>query len=301
VTEPAAETADADAPPVCYRHPKRETYVSCQRCGRPICPECQIQAPVGVQCPECVREGRAAAQGGASPIGRIGRALRPTGKPVVTYVLIGLNVLIYALQWITGQALTEAWYLDPYSIGSEPWRLITSAFLHSPSAIIVHLLFNMYALFIFGPVLERFLGRLRFIALYLIGALGGSLGVLTSVEVWIFTDGDLSNAPVGALGASGAVFALLGAVFALRKPLGVDIRQLLILLGINLALPFFVGGIAWQAHVGGLIVGFVVGVILLRTRRPDQRVAQVLGLAGVAVVLLALFGAYLVSAPAIYF
>jgi membrane associated rhomboid family serine protease len=97
------------------------------------------------------------------------------------------------------------------------------------------------------------------------------------------------------------VFALLGAVFALRKPLGVDIRQLLILLGINLALPFFVGGIAWQAHVGGLIVGFVVGVILLRTRRPDQRVAQVLGLAGVAVVLLALFGAYLVSAPAIYF
>ncbi len=85
----------------------------------------------------------------------------------------------------------------------------------------------MYALFVFGPVLESFLGRIRFIALYLIGALGGSLGVLTSVEVWALTDGSLQNAPAGALGASGAVFALMGAVFAMRKAMGVDVRQLL--------------------------------------------------------------------------
>jgi membrane associated rhomboid family serine protease len=284
-----------DVAPRCYRHPDRETWISCQRCGKPICPQCQTQAAVGVQCPDCVREGRATAPrtGGWRTVLRRGGA--------VTYTLIGLNVVLYALQFLTGQALTDAWFLWPYTIGSEPWRLLTSAFLHSPSLIVVHLLFNMYALFAFGPFLESFLGRARFLALYLIGALGGSLGVLTSVEVWLFTDGDLQSAPVGALGASGAVFALMGAVFALRKPLGVDIRQLVIVLGINLALPFFIGNIAWEAHIGGLIVGFVLGMIMLRTRRPDQRVAQIVGIAAVAVFLLALFGIYLISAPQIYF
>ena len=300
MTEPAP-TPDADAAPRCYRHPNRETYVRCQRCERPICPDCQTPAAVGVQCPECVREGNA---GIARPnaVGRIARALRPGGsRAIVTYTLIGLNVLIYALQWLTSQALTEAWFLWPYVIGSEPWRLITSAFLHSPSTIVVHLLFNMYALYVFGPALESFLGRARFLALYLIGALGGSLGVLTAVEVWAFTDGSVDTAPAGALGASGAVFALFGAVFAMRKAMGVDIRQLLILLAINLALPFFVGNIAWEAHVGGLIVGFAIGAIYVRTRRREQLTVQIIGVTGVALVLLGLFGAYLLSAPSIYF
>ncbi len=282
--------------PVCYRHPDRETWISCQRCGRPICPECQTPAAVGVQCPECVREGRAGMPRRAPGIIR---ALRPGSATVVTYTLLALNVIIYALQWLTAHELTQAWFLFPYSIGSEPWRLLTSAFLHSP-AIIVHLLFNMYALFIFGPLLESFLGRSRFIALYLIGALGGSLGVLTAVEVWVLTDRSLDTAPGGALGASGAVFALMGAVFALRKALGVDVRQLLIVLAINLALPFFVQGIAWEGHVGGLAIGFLIGLIFARTRRPQARVAQVLGVAGVAVGLLLLFLGYVVSAPAIY-
>lgn len=300
MTDPGS-TPDTEAAPRCYRHPNRETYVRCQRCDRPICPDCQTPAAVGVQCPECVREGNA---GIARPsaLGRVARALRPGGsRSIVTYVLIGLNVLIYALQWLTSQALTEAWFLNPYVIGSEPWRLITSAFLHSPSTIIVHLLFNMYALYVFGPALESFLGRARFLALYLIGALGGSLGVLTAVEVWAFTDGSIDTAPAGALGASGAVFALFGAVFAMRKAMGVDIRQLLILLVINLALPLFVGNIAWQAHVGGLIVGFVIGLIYVGIRRRDKVAAQIAAVAGVAVALLVLFGVYLLSAPAVYF
>lgn len=286
----------AERAPVCYRHPKRETWVSCQRCGRPICPECQTPAAVGVQCPECLKEGRAV----MPRRGGLLRSFAPGRGTLVTYVLIALNVVIYALQFITSQELTEAWFLFPYSIGSEPWRLITSAFLHSP-ALIVHILFNLYALFIFGPVLESFLGRGRFIALYLIGALGGSLGVLTSVEVWFFTDGSIQNAPGGALGASGAVFALMGAVFAMRKAMGVDVRQLLIVLVINLAIPFFVGGIAWEGHVGGLVIGFLVGLIFVRTRRPESRVAQIVGLAAVAAGLLLLFGAYLLSAPQVYF
>jgi membrane associated rhomboid family serine protease len=289
--------ATAEQAPVCYRHPKRETWVTCQRCGRPICPDCQTPAAVGVQCPECVKEGRAGMKRQAPALVR---AFAPGRGTVVTYVLIAMNVLIYVLQFVTSQQLTEAWFLYPYSIGSEPWRLITSAFLHSPGAI-VHILFNMYALFIFGPVLESFLGRGRFIALYLIGALGGSLGVLTSVEVWAFTDGTIQNAPGGALGASGAVFALMGAVFALRKAMGVDVRQLLIVLVINLAVPFFVGGIAWEGHVGGLVIGFLIGLVFARTRRPDARVKQVLGIAGIGAGLLLLFAAYLVSAPQVYF
>lgn len=282
---------------VCYRHPKRETYVSCQRCGRPICPECQTPAAVGVQCPECLREGRVGMQG-RTPAWL--QALAPGRSTVVTYVLIVLNVVIYILQFATGHALTEAWFLNPYVSGSEPWRLITSAFLHAPW-FIPHLLFNMYALFIFGPVLESFLGRGRFIALYLIGALGGSLGVLTSVEVWAVTDGTAATAPTGALGASGAVFALMGAVFAMRKVMGVDVRQLLIVLAINLAIPFFIGGIAWEGHVGGLVIGFLVGLVFIGTRRPDQRVAQIVGIAAVAAGLLVLFGIYLISAPQVYF
>lgn len=287
---------ETEAPPVCYRHPKRETWVSCQRCGRHICPECQTPAAVGVHCPECVKEGRAGMPRRASGVLR---AFAPGRATVVTYVLIAVNVVIYALQFVTAQELTDAWYLLPYSIGPEPWRLITSAFLHSPQSIL-HLLFNMYALFIFGPVLESFLGRGRFLALYLIGALGGSLGVLTSVEVWVFTDG-VRNAPAGALGASGAVFALMGAVFALRKAMGVDVRQLIIVLAINLAIPFFVPGIAWQGHVGGFVIGFLIGLVFARTRRPQDRRAQILGIAGIAAGLLVLFGAYLVSAPQVYF
>ncbi|MEO8262088.1 MAG: rhomboid family intramembrane serine protease [Pseudolysinimonas sp.] len=298
MTDATGAGVETDAAPRCYRHADRETWISCQRCGRPVCTQCQTQAAVGVQCPECVREGRAATVG-RTP-GWV-RALRPGSGSVVTYVLIGLNVLIYALQFLTSQGLTRAWFLNPYIIGSEPWRLITSAFLHSPGLILIHLLLNMYALYAFGPALESFLGRGRFLALYLIGALGGSLGVLTAVEIWFLVDRSIETAPAGALGASGAVFALLGAVFAMRKPMGVDTRQLLIVLVINLALPFVVGGIAWQAHVGGLVVGFVIGTIFVRTRRREATTKQIVGLAGVAVALLALFAAYLISAPTVYF
>lgn len=298
MSDATPDGVDQDAPPVCYRHPGRETYISCQRCGRPICPDCQTQAAVGVQCPECVAEGRESMPRRAPGIVR---ALRPGGAAVVTFTLIGINVVAFALQWIIGDSFTRAFFLWPYIAGSEPWRLLTSAFLHSTGTIVLHLLFNMYALFLFGPILESYLGRARFLALYLIGALGGSLGVLTQVEIWILTDGDIANAPGGALGASGAVFALMGALFALRKPLGLDMRQLLIVLLLNLALPFFITNIAWTAHLGGLVVGYLLGVVMLRTRRPQDRVRQILGIAGVAAGLLALFAAYLISAPLYYF
>jgi len=300
VTDPTPHSEGAA--PTCYRHPDRTTYISCQRCGRPICPECQTQAAVGVHCPECVREGRAAAT--ASPGARVAQALRP-GRSVVTYALMGLIVVAYAAQWLTGQALTNAWVLDPSRVGAEPWRLLTSAFLHAPTSFI-HILFNLYALYALGPALESFLGRARFLALYLIAAIGGSLGVLVIYELAILTDGAIIEAtggfltPNAALGASGAVFGLMGAYLPLRRAIGVNVTQLLIVLGVNVALGFLIGRIAWEAHLGGLAVGALIGWIFLRTRRREQRNRQIGAVAGVAAGLIAIVVVFVASAPGFY-
>ncbi|WP_309708203.1 rhomboid family intramembrane serine protease [Pseudolysinimonas sp.] len=293
------DPSTVEAPPTCYRHPDRATYVSCQRCGRPICPECSTQAAVGVHCPECVREGRAAGGGG------LARALRPRRSGAVTYTLMGLIVVAYALQWISGGGLTSAWVLNPTVVGAEPWRLITSAFLHSPGTII-HILFNLYALYAFGPALESFLGRSRYLALYFSAALGGSLGVLALYALAIATNGASVEAtggflaPGSALGASGAIFGLMGAYLPLRRAIGVNVMQLLIVLGINVALGFVAPNIAWEGHLGGLLVGAAIGWVYLRTRRPAQRRVQVLGVAGIAAGLLVLFVLFVASAPVFY-
>jgi membrane associated rhomboid family serine protease len=292
---------DVDAPPTCYRHPNRPTYVSCQRCGRPICPECSTQAAVGVQCPECVRGGASVAQRRASSWTQ---ALRPR-RSIVTYVLMGIIVVAYALQWITQGGLTDAWILDPSRVGAEPWRLVTSAFLHSPG-FVLHIVFNLYALYAFGPPLEAFLGRVRFLALYLLAAIGGSLGVLAIYQLAIATNGASIDATGGflqpglTLGASGAIFGLMGAYLPLRRAIGVNLTQLLIVLAINVGIGFVVSGIAWEAHLGGLLVGALIAYAYVRTRRREQRRTQVLLVVGVAVALLVVFAAFVLSAPAFY-
>jgi membrane associated rhomboid family serine protease len=309
VTDAAAQTTDdADAPPVCYRHPKRETYVTCQRCGRPICPECQIQAPVGVQCPECVREGRAAASGGANPLRRVARALRPSGTPVVTFALIGLCVVIYAVQYLSQDALTNAWLFDPRVTVSQPWRLLTSGFLHSTAFVLpIHLLVNMYALYAIGPVIESFLGRARFLVLYLVALLGGSIAEVVNYALILGTNGGITDATNGfiyagqSLGASGAIFGLFGALLVGRKALGLDLRQLLILLVINLGISFFVPHIAWQAHLGGFGIGAAVMGVYLVTRRRDALVKQVVGVAAIVLGLAAILGVCVALAPGAYF
>jgi membrane associated rhomboid family serine protease len=256
---------------------------------------------VGVHCPECVREGRAAAPRGAA----IARTLRPRGAGVTTYVLMGLIAVTYAGQLVSGQALTQAWVLNPSVVGAEPWRLLTSAFLHSP-ATFIHILFNLYALYALGPALESFLGRARFLALYLVTALGGSLAVVAIYQLWIFTGGASASAtggflaPVSALGASGAVFGLLGAYLPLRRAIGVNVTQLLVVLGINLVIGFVAPGIAWQAHLGGLLVGMVIGAIYLRTRRPEQKRVQLGAVGGVAAGLVLVLVLFLASAPGYY-
>jgi len=258
----------------CYRHPDRQSFIICQRCGRTVCSECQTQAAVGVHCPECVREARQSAPR-VKPVAvtRIRSSMRSTsGVPVVTYSLIGINLALYLATWVSGGALYQALAYWPPLTASEPWRMITSAFMHSPSSIL-HILFNMFSLFIFGPIIENLVGRGRFITLYLLAALGGSVGVLL-----------LSPGSV-VVGASGAIFGLLGAFFVIQRRLGGNSIQLLVVVGLNLVLGFIVPGVAWQAHLGGLIVGAGVAAIYTATRRRQQRTVQAVAVAGVAVAL----------------
>jgi membrane associated rhomboid family serine protease len=276
MTEP---TLDSTTPAAnrCYRHPDRETYVKCQRCGRPICGECQTLAPVGVHCPECVREARGSLATSARPLGRrfAGIVRTSGGRPIVTYTIIGLNLVVYLLQYLTGNThspiTTDLWYA-PVQTATEPWRMLTSIFIHESP---LHVLLNMYSLFLVGPALESMLGRVRYLALFLVAGFGGSVGVL------------LIGTPTEAvLGASGAIFGLFGAYFIIARRLGGNATQFLVVIVLNLVIGFIPGfGIAWQAHVGGLITGIALAFVYLETRGRKRLPVQILLVAAVAIIL----------------
>ncbi|MBH0130483.1 rhomboid family intramembrane serine protease [Salinibacterium sp. NK8237] len=258
----------------CYRHPDRQSFTLCQRCGRTVCPSCQTQAAVGVHCPECIKEARANGPKRKPVLVRAARASQ--GKPVVTYTLIGLTVAIFLLQLIPGLGVTQALVYYPPLTAVEPWRMITSAFLHSTSSIF-HLGFNMFTLFIFGRALEIPLGRARFVALYLISALGGSVAVLLLAPTSVV------------LGASGSIFGIVAAFFVIQRRMGVNNRVLLIVLVINLVAGFIPGlNISWQAHVGGLITGAVLALIFLRQRNKRSANSEIALVALVVVALISL-------------
>ena len=201
--------------------------------------------------------------------------------PSATNVLITVTLLVFLVQLLPGigAAVTGALLYSPvYSIPStgypwEPWRLVTVVFVHS-TQVIFHVGFNMLALWLFGRQLESMLGKARFVALYFISALGGSVAVLY-----------LAGTGTAVVGASGAVFGLLGAFFVLIRKLGGNATGLLIVIALNLGLGLFVGSISWQAHVGGLIVGALVGLIYAQTRHRRLKNAQIALLVGLTVVL----------------
>ncbi|MBC7518614.1 MAG: rhomboid family intramembrane serine protease [Microbacteriaceae bacterium] len=268
---PFGTDAAGDAGNACYRHPDRQSFILCQRCGRTICPQCSTEAAVGFHCPECLRESRAAAP--QRPLlARSARRLRSPDAPVVTYTLIALCVLVFLIQSVPGgeRVYSALAYYPPLTL-SEPWRVMTALFLHQG---IFHIGFNMLALFLFGRVLEPLLGRWRFAALYLLSGFGGSLAVL------------LLSPTVAVVGASGAIFGLFSALFVVQRSMGGNSRQFLVLIAINFALAFISPGISWQAHVGGLVVGAVVAAIFQRTRQRTRQLAQklLLGLLTVALV-----------------
>ena len=270
----------------CYRHPDRQSFVLCQRCLRTICPECQTQAAVGVICPECLREqqqSQSPAQKKAERRWSRPRAVTASdSRPIVTYVIIGLTAFVFLVGLIPGvgdaverSLLFWAPALYPQLSGVfEPWRLFTGALVHSS---FWHLGLNMLALWMIGRSLEPLLGRWRFLTLYLLSTLGGSVAVT------------LLSFSTPVVGASGAIFGLFGALFVIGRHLGANIAGIAIVLGINLVIGFIPGfNVSWQAHVGGLVVGLVVAFIFTRTRAARQRSLQIVLLGSVGAVLVAL-------------
>lgn len=270
----SGQPPDAPVVPHCYRHPDRETWISCQRCGRPICPDCMHSASVGFQCPECVRAGRRTTRSPRTT----GGGLLPSRVGTVTWSLIGLNVLAYVAMWVTptevkgwsevehygvlipvGTTFSDVGHVGGVADG-QYWRLLTAAFLH---ASILHILFNMYALAIFGPIMEQALGAVRFLALYFTTAIASSVTVY-----WL---GPLHQPTVG---ASGAIFGLFGATFAVMTKRRLDLSPLIMLLLINLFITFAVPNISWQGHVGGLLSGLALGGALMYAPRKHRNLVQ---------------------------
>jgi membrane associated rhomboid family serine protease len=256
--------------PTCYRHPDRETGLSCSECGRPICTECMTAAPVGLRCPD--HAGSARRPRGPRPVVRAQRQLGTTVAPV-TKALIAINVAIYLLGAVQGAGLNNPGgrlyaklWLDAYDVHNGGWwRLITAAFLH---ANIVHLGFNMLALWWIGAPVEQYLGRSRYIGLYLAAGLAGSAGALLQTQGVT-------------VGASGAIFGILGAMLILEwQATGRLGGQAMTLIVINLAFSFSFSGISWGGHVGGLIGGILATLAFARWGRGHVAYDR-LGLGGV--------------------
>lgn len=272
---------------MCTWHPERVTVLSCSRCGRPACAECLMPASVGFHCRGCVAEARAASAAtaprtvvGARVAGAVtGRAF----KPRITYGLIAINVLVFAVIAAQARSLSD---FNPSTVyfGSalvpmvvadgEWWRLITSGFLHLS---ISHIALNMLALYFVGLGLERVLGTWRYLALYLLSLLGGSTAVMLFAS---------HNSVTG--GASGAIFGLMGALLVTLKRLKLDMRQAGTVIALNLIATFAIPGISWQAHLGGLVVGALVGAALVYAPAVNRLRWQVGACVGVGVVLIAL-------------
>ncbi|MCT2589145.1 rhomboid family intramembrane serine protease [Streptomyces sp. N2-109] len=258
---------------VCYRHPDRETGISCTRCERPICPECMITASVGFQCPECVRTGAGTGQHprASQPRTLAGGSVAADAR-LVTKVLLALNVALFIAVQTAGDRLTadlvmigqwphDSFYLPTEGVAEGQWyRLLTSAFLHQE---IWHIGMNMLGLWFLGPPLEAALGRARFLALYLLSALGGS--ALTYL---------IADPAAPSLGASGAIFGLFGATAVLMRRLQYDMRPILVLLVVNLVFTFTWSDIAWEAHIGGLAFGAVIAYALVHAPRERRALVQ---------------------------
>src|SRR3954468_3966070 len=233
----------------CYRHPGRETGVSCSNCGRPICPDCMTPTPVGMRCPECASQKTQV---------RNMAAVRSGTDPIVTYALIAINVLAFVAELASGSSATsrgggtivaDGALYGPDVADGEYWRLVTSGFLH---AGFIHIAFNMYFLYALGTQLEPAVGRVRFGVLYFTSLLCGSFGAL------------LLSPNTFTVGASGAVFGLMGgAVIALRargiNPMDSGLGMVIIL---NLGITFIIPGISIGGHLGGLIGGAIAGFLL---------------------------------------
>ena len=194
------------------------------------------------------------------------RLRRGSIAPVTSALLI-INVLVWLGQISPiGLDITYEFFFAPLLAMSEPWRMLSAGFVHDWTGPL-HILFNSYAIWIFGRQLEPMLGPLRFLILYLTSIVGGSVAVL-----W------LSDPVVPVVGASGALFGLMAAFFVIIRATGGNASQLFGLIAINFALGFFVSGISWEGHLGGMVAGLLIAVVYARTRRPNQLLLQLVGI-----------------------
>ncbi|KKD04382.1 rhomboid family intramembrane serine protease [Streptomyces sp. WM6386] len=267
----------------CYRHPQVESHVRCTRCERYICPDCMREAAVGHQCVECVKEGARSVRQARTVVGG-----RVSAVPLVTYVLIGLNVLAYLGEVIRPEIVDRFSMLTAGLVGPDgghyvyqssypsdfhaegvvagQWeRLLTSGFLHLEPTEgtfgLMHIVMNMWSLWQLGRVVEPMLGRARYLALYLLSTVGGSVAVLL-----------LADAGEGAVGASGAIFGLGAAYYVLARRVGADMgavnRLMVFLLVWLVASAAFT---SWEGHLGGLLTGGAVTLAYTYAPRGPRR------------------------------
>ena len=301
MTQPSDGQA-ATGVPTCYRHPDRETWIRCQRCDKSICPDCMRDAAVGFQCPDCVK----AANKGSRQNRAMYGGERSADPRLTSYVLIGINALVWLAIAATGGnssrlidllalrpkgfctpgngyaydlthplcTTTPAQAYEGFSDGAW-WQLVTAAFTHVE---IWHVAMNMFALFVFGPVLEGIIGRVRFLAVYLISAVAASVMV-----VWF------SYEFSSTVGASGAIFGLLGALLVVARKGRLNSQWLVQNLVIGVVITV-VGWrfISWQGHLGGLLGGALAALVIAYAPKSSRSVVQWTGLGLVSVVLLGL-------------
>jgi len=277
-------------PDVCYRHPDRETSVKCSRCGRPICPDCMYDSPVGMRCPECA--------GQQARSRRV--AIRRSESPYGTYALIALNVIVFIAELGGGggaaslegggRLVADGGLLGPAVADQGEWyRIVTSGFLHAGP---LHLFLNMFVLYILGTILEEGIGTVRMLGIYFVSLLAGSFGAL------LLDPNELT------VGASGAVYGIMAATFLVARRRGVEqlASQIGLWVILNLAFTFTVPGISIGGHLGGLAGGAAAaGVILAGERRGGAAIPEALGLLLVGVISVggALWAAGLSDAPGV--
>jgi len=261
--------------PTCYRHPDRETGLSCSECRRPICTECMTAAPVGLRCPDHAGKKRGPVGGG---IVRARQTRVGSSRALVTKILIALNLVVYLITAMQGAGLNNPvggslylkWVLfGPFVAQGDWWRLITAMFLHG---FLLHLAFNMFALYVIGGPVEEYLGRVRFLLLYLVSGLAGSAGAL------------IQSPTTPVVGASGAIFGILGAMLILEWQAtgrlgGTAATLILVNLALNFGLNSTGGSISIGGHLGGLVGGILVTLAFARWGRGHAAYGRV-GLTG---------------------
>ncbi|GHF29810.1 rhomboid family intramembrane serine protease [Kitasatospora xanthocidica] len=271
----SADRSPEGGPPGCYRHPGTPAGISCTRCERPICPECMVPASVGFHCPECVGAGHAGARRATTRFGGVPAA----DGGLVTRVLVGVNVVVWLLAaYVLTPRLDQVWELlsvgrdrdgGPGGVADGPdqwYRLLTATFLHDQWW---HIGLNMLVLLVLGPPLEEALGRLRFLALYLVAGLGGSTFAFLVAGDWLRS-----------VGASGAIFGLIGATIVMQLRNRGALAPVMAFLVFNLIVTFSREGIDWRAHLGGLALGALTAAGLMYAPRERRGLVQGLAVAG---------------------